>query len=347
MGTINKETMAGGGKEFELVPEGIYQAVLCDVVDCGYIEKVFDGKSQGYKPHLQFVFQTDETREEDGKPFLVFGRREVLSFDDRANFYKTLSSILGKKRLDEMMLSPEWDTDMLIGLNCRMQIIHNESKGKMYANIGAIFPWDEKKDGPLLKVRDYERREDRDNWEQPKPSAYDGITEANRIIQAREQSAENANAAADAAYKPTPAYPHAEYSAPNPPTSSGPGMEVPAPMTPEQTGKLMQQGALIFGAASITEIEKLAQKTFKKSWPQMSSEECSRLMHELRDVKPAAAVVAKVAATPSEVEMSAPYSPFADEGEPGFRPENHPDAVNDGDAQGELVGAAPAAYPAN
>lgn len=169
MGTISKERHVGAGyAEYELTPKGNYQAVLVDFVDCGWQNKVYDNKPKGLRPYVKLVFQINKTRD-DGKPYIVFGKEVALSFDDRSNLYKDLSGVLGQEELDNLLESDEWDTDKLVGVNCRMQVIHETSKkGKVYDKWGAMFPWGDG-DGDLLYSTDYVRRQDRDDWEEKKP----------------------------------------------------------------------------------------------------------------------------------------------------------------------------------
>jgi len=152
--------------------------VVADVVDLGWIEKFFQGASHGLKPHVQLVYQiggVDENdaqiQREDGKPWLVFGRRYVLTTNERAGFYKELCGILGKKKCDELLESGELDTEELIGKNVNGVVTHREWEGKTFANVEPLKPWNPRH-GELIEPRDYTRRHESEKWVEPDYSAF-------------------------------------------------------------------------------------------------------------------------------------------------------------------------------
>jgi hypothetical protein len=172
MALLTKNT-GQNGTDFLPCPEGDFQAVVVDVCDLGWIEKTFEGTSQGLKPHVQLVFaiMDDEVKRDDGSPYLVFGRRQVLSTHERAGFYKEICSILGKKAVDSALESGTLDTEDLIGCNVRAVVVHNASKDgtKMYANLESVSPWNPKF-GAIAEVPDtYVRRSDREDWNEKAP----------------------------------------------------------------------------------------------------------------------------------------------------------------------------------
>jgi 5-methylcytosine-specific restriction endonuclease McrA len=182
MALLNKNT-GNTGTEFELCPEVDTQAIVCDIVDHGWLEAFFKGDSKGMKPHVQIVYQvcgTDENDEpvlmDNGKRFLVFGRKQILSTADLAGFYKELCGILGKKNVDSALESGELDTEDLVGKNVNIVTVHNAGKtgDKVFCNIENMKPWNTK-NGPNMEVLDYVRRCDRDDWKEKRPaiSAFD------------------------------------------------------------------------------------------------------------------------------------------------------------------------------
>ena len=180
---MGKVTRNSGMNDFAPVPEGTYQGVIVDAVDLGFLEKTFQGQSQGLKPHIQLVYQVggvaeDENGDEyepmrdDGKPWLVFGRRHVLSMNERAGFYKEVCGILGKKGLEATLEEETFDTEMLVGRNVRFTVVHNEGgNGQTYANIENMVPW-LKRDGASIEARDYVRRHEREGYEEPEFSSF-------------------------------------------------------------------------------------------------------------------------------------------------------------------------------
>lgn len=174
MGQLTKNS---GNTDFEPIPEDDHQLVVCDVIDLGWIEKTFDGFSQGLKPHIQIVYQSAAVRD-DGKPYLVFGKRQVLSTHERSGLYKEICGIVGKKQFDAILDEGPFDTEDLIGMNVDASIIHNTGKnGQVYANIDSMRPWKQAR-GPEIVPRDYVRRGDRPDKEQPEHSAFGPSPEA-------------------------------------------------------------------------------------------------------------------------------------------------------------------------
>jgi len=175
---------AGGDTDFQPCPAGDFQGVVADIVDLGHIEKKFEGVSQGLKPHVQVVYQVVGTDDDDnpvvrddGKPYLVFGRRCVLSMHERSALYREICGILGKSVVDSELDAGTLDTENLIERNVNLTVIHNTAQdGKTYANIENCKPWN-KKYGAPQSPRDYQRRCERDDWEQKKPlvSAFDPL----------------------------------------------------------------------------------------------------------------------------------------------------------------------------
>jgi hypothetical protein len=153
MAIIAKDT----GGNFDPAPEGVHQAVCCDVVDLGLVEVTWQGKST-MRHKVNFVWQIDKMNKE-GKPFLVF-KRFTLSMRKNSSLLPFLESWRGKK-FEATEIKQGFDVEKLIGANCMLQVIHNEGNdGKTYANVQSIQPF-LKKYGEPLEVRDYIRKKDR------------------------------------------------------------------------------------------------------------------------------------------------------------------------------------------
>lgn len=192
MPILTKNT-GSNNSSFSPAPEGDFQGVVVDLVDLGWLEKTFEGRSQGLKPHVQFVYQIggmgddgEPVEREDGTPYLVFGRRQVLSMHERAGFYKEACMIIGKKALDEALETGEFDTEDFVGKNVSIVIAHNEgSNGQTYANIEAMKPWNPRH-GDLIEPTGYERRHLRENYEGVEFSAFEPMPPGATIEKARE-----------------------------------------------------------------------------------------------------------------------------------------------------------------
>lgn len=147
-----------GGGSYELPDEGLHDAVLCDVIDLGIVDGGFGPKHQ-----VKLRWQLD-TLNKGNKRFLV-SQRYTSSIHKKAKLGQQLETWRGKKFTDEERRKG-FDLEKLLGVCCQLSIVHNESGGSTYANVGAILPpqkhpqtkkpwWDH------LQVLDYQREKDR------------------------------------------------------------------------------------------------------------------------------------------------------------------------------------------
>jgi hypothetical protein len=147
---------------FTPCPEGQFRAVLADVLDLGWIDRIFEGQNQGKHPMIKLVWQVDEDNSE-GKPFLVFDRKMKYSFHEKATLYGRLCAWLGKKKV-EQMIADDAELESLIGFSAFIAVEHSAgADGTIYANISTIMPLP--KPMQPLQVREYERWCERDSWE--------------------------------------------------------------------------------------------------------------------------------------------------------------------------------------
>ncbi len=138
--------------QFSTAPEGLHQAVCCDVVDLGLVDGPF-----GQKHKVELWWQLDETDPKSQARYTV-RQRYTLSLDEKANLRRDLESWRGRK-FTELELGG-FDLEKLIGVNAQIQIIHNLSdKGTTFANVQAIVP--ALRNMPKLSVSDYVRKQDR------------------------------------------------------------------------------------------------------------------------------------------------------------------------------------------
>jgi hypothetical protein len=147
-------TASGDSKTFDPAPAGVHQGVCVDVVDLGILDVTWQGQSK--KQHkINVAWQIAELRE-DGKPFLVF-KRYTLSLSEKANLRKDLESWRGRAFTREEEMG--FDVESVIGANCLLNIQHNESGGKTYANVVSIMPL--VKGMPKMTAAEYVRKKDR------------------------------------------------------------------------------------------------------------------------------------------------------------------------------------------
>lgn len=134
---------AGGGSTFKPVSEGLHPAVCVGVVDLG----IQPGSDRFPKPKHKVYLKwacVDETVswEKDGQqktgPAIV-GSSYTLSLGENARLRPLLESWRGRKFTEEERKG--FDVAKLAGVPCRIQVLHEERAGKVYATISSIVPW--------------------------------------------------------------------------------------------------------------------------------------------------------------------------------------------------------------
>lgn len=143
--------ISGSSKDFETLAEGVYPAVLADIVDLG-------PKENPYKPgttqnKLQFVWLTSEV-DSTGRIFRAMQFvNQPQYLHEKANLTKLIKQLLGT-----VPTGDEFSLDSLIGTQAKLVIQHSEPNkdGKVYANISTIMKADPKN---AVKIPvDFERK---------------------------------------------------------------------------------------------------------------------------------------------------------------------------------------------
>lgn len=144
--------IAKDDRRFQPAPEGIHQAVCVDVVDLGIVESEFQGRRTS-RHMVRIVFQI-EARMENGRRYTV-SRMFNCTLNEKGNLRPFLESWRGRKFGAEEIKNG-FDLETLIGVNARIQVLHNE---RGYADIVSIQPIG--KNDPRLEPEDYVRQQDR------------------------------------------------------------------------------------------------------------------------------------------------------------------------------------------
>lgn len=152
----------GDGKVFEPAPDGVHQAVCVDVVDLGILDVTWQGVTKQQRK-VNVAWQINEDRD-DGKPYLVF-KRYTLSLHEKAGLRKDLESWRGRKFTRDEELG--FDIEKLLGVNCLLNITHNQVGDRTYANVVSIMPL--AKGMPQMQGREYVRKVDRQPDTAPAP----------------------------------------------------------------------------------------------------------------------------------------------------------------------------------
>jgi hypothetical protein len=140
------------GTPMEPAPEGLHQAVCCDVVDLGDVETKF-----GKKHMVRVVWQLEDASPTTGKRYLA-NRRYGLSLNEKASLRKDLEAWRGKKFTPQEL--DGFDLELLLGANAQIQITHRAGDdGRMWADVAAVVP--AAKGAGKIAVKDYVRVVDR------------------------------------------------------------------------------------------------------------------------------------------------------------------------------------------
>lgn len=119
--------------EFTPAPEGLWQAVCCDVVDLGV-----QSSQWGESHQIQIRWQIEGEDPKTKKPYMVM-RKFRLSLHEKSSLRPMLESWRGKKFTATELEG--FDLEKLIGANCQVQVIHNiKGEGEVFANVQAVVP---------------------------------------------------------------------------------------------------------------------------------------------------------------------------------------------------------------
>jgi hypothetical protein len=151
-------------------PEGLHQAVCCDVVDKGLQETGW-----GKKHKIQIRWQT-EALMDDGLPYLIISSY-TNSLDPKSSLHKLIKGWRGKG-FTKQEIEEGFDLETLIDTNCQLTVEHNPTDNGTFANVISISPLG--KNMEPLKVRSkYQRVLDRPDYQPPAEPAADDDSDLN------------------------------------------------------------------------------------------------------------------------------------------------------------------------
>ena len=115
------------GKEFELCPAGLHQAIVREVTP-------FEHESWGKR--VKFTFETDKIGQE-GQPLCVF-HEASLNLSPKAKLSGIVESIIGRPITPDERKNG-FDIEALVDMNCQINVKHRFSQtGNEYAYVDAI-----------------------------------------------------------------------------------------------------------------------------------------------------------------------------------------------------------------
>ena len=117
------------GKDFERIEPGLHHAVCSHVIDLGLQDTKY-----GPKHKIAICFELEE-KMQDGRPFMqskIYG----ASLNEKANLRHDLESWRGKKFADAEIGG--FDVEVLVGVNCMLNIVEEVKGDKTYTNISAV-----------------------------------------------------------------------------------------------------------------------------------------------------------------------------------------------------------------
>ena len=120
---------------FEPVPQGTHLAVCCMLVDLGdQINKTYNKLQRKVLIGWEIP---DETYDDKGtqKPKMVYSRY-TASLNDGSALRRDLAAWRGRDFTQAEL--DAFDLHNIVGKSCYVNIIHNESNGKLYANVSSI-----------------------------------------------------------------------------------------------------------------------------------------------------------------------------------------------------------------
>lgn len=131
----------GGGGDFELVPAGVYLARCYKMIDIG--TQQVSSKKFGTKEIRQVILSWELLQDDDGakvtmedsRPFSI-SKTYTLSMNSKSNLRKDLDSWRGVPFKDSE--AEGFDITKLLDKFCKLQVVHNVSGDKTYANVGSI-----------------------------------------------------------------------------------------------------------------------------------------------------------------------------------------------------------------
>lgn len=148
MATIAKEN----GTTFTPAPEGVHQAVCCDVIPAFQVTRKKPNGDEYKRDEVTIIWQLDKQNPDNGNKRFQVRRIFGLSLSQKSHLRPFLESWRGRKFTDAE-LKDGFDVEKLIGVNCNLQIIHDGD----WANVQNVMPLGNTQ--PKIEIDGYTRKE--------------------------------------------------------------------------------------------------------------------------------------------------------------------------------------------
>jgi hypothetical protein len=117
------------------IPEDTYSAVCVGVFDLGTVHNEKFNKDDH---NVMFLWELIGVSDNEGQPKTI-QQQYTASLGEKANLRKMLTNWRGRAFNTQEL--ENFDVRVLLGKPCQLLVIHNESKGNVYANIQNVSGW--------------------------------------------------------------------------------------------------------------------------------------------------------------------------------------------------------------
>lgn len=136
------------GGDFTPPPEGNHPARCYRVVDLGTQKGAYNGQ-ETFKRKILLSWELPTELMEDGQPFTAHSRY-TFSSHQNAIFRQQLESWRGKAFEDKDFGPGGFDVKKLLGVPCLLGIVHDDTSGRLYANVTSVVRLPKGMDVPQL-----------------------------------------------------------------------------------------------------------------------------------------------------------------------------------------------------
>lgn len=134
---MSLHTKDTGDGDFQIVSEGLHQALCNAVVDLGQQSVTWNEESK-VKAQVFIRWELPTELMEDGRP-MVLGRIYTNSLSKKANLRRDLEGWRGRSFTAQEL--DGFDLSTVLGKPCQLTVTHNTRGDRTYANVGSIVPW--------------------------------------------------------------------------------------------------------------------------------------------------------------------------------------------------------------